>query len=165
MLANREDVEQRLRGVFVRAVAGVEDVATEMFGEELRGAGGAVSDDHLIDAHGLDGEGRVDEGFAFGEAAAGGGEVDRIGAEAFGSEAEAGSGSGGGFEEQVGDDGSAEVVGFWFAAIGPLLELGGAVENAGDFLGGEFFEGEQMASGPEVGGGVIGHDACGELVG
>ena len=45
----------------------------------MGGAGRVMPHDHHVDAHGLDVLGRVDERFALGEAAGGGGEVERVG--------------------------------------------------------------------------------------
>ena len=53
--AQRERVEQRLRGVLVAAVAGVDDAASIHVRDAVRRAGGGVADDDRVDAHRLDG--------------------------------------------------------------------------------------------------------------
>src|SRR5207244_12623585 len=64
----------------------------------------------LVDAEGLDGPGRVDERLALADAGAGGGEVDDVGAEAAGGQAEAGARPRGRLEEEVDDHLALEVV-------------------------------------------------------
>ena len=54
VIAQGEHVEQPLRGVFVRAVAGVDDVGLDALREELRGAGRPMADDDHVDAHGFE---------------------------------------------------------------------------------------------------------------
>ena len=46
--ANGESIEQRLRRMFVRAVAGVDDARSQTFREKMRRAGGAVAQDNEI---------------------------------------------------------------------------------------------------------------------
>ena len=44
-LANRHDVQQALRRMFVRAVAGVNHAALEILGQKVRSAGRVMPDD------------------------------------------------------------------------------------------------------------------------
>ena len=71
MVAHGEDIEEALGGVFVAAVAGVDDGAADGAGEEVGGAGELMADDDHVDAHGFDVAGGVAEGFALGDAAGG----------------------------------------------------------------------------------------------
>ncbi len=88
MLEDREDIEKALRGMFVRAVARVDHAAAQLAGEQMRRARCLVSGHDPVHAHRLDRFRGVDERFAFGHAAAGGAELDRVGAESFGGERE-----------------------------------------------------------------------------
>ena len=63
-LANREGVEERLRRMLVRAVAGVDDRGRQPLGEHLRRAGMLVADDDHVRAHRHQVLGGVDERFA-----------------------------------------------------------------------------------------------------
>jgi hypothetical protein len=47
---DREGVEERLRRVLVRAVAGVDDGAIDLLGEEVHGAGGVMAHDDDVRA-------------------------------------------------------------------------------------------------------------------
>ena len=125
--AQRERVKQRLGGVFVGAVAGVDHRGVDPVGggQAGRGAGGAVPDDHRVGADGLQGLGGVLERFALGDRGALGGEVDDVRAQALGGGLEGDAGAGGVLEEEV-DHGAA-------AQRRELLDLAGA--HGGHFLG------------------------------
>ena len=67
-LPDGERVEQRLRGVFVGAVAGVDHGRTAIlagrpFGELLGGSGGGVPDDQRVGARGTQGQSGVAQRF------------------------------------------------------------------------------------------------------
>ncbi len=68
MPTHRVGVQQRLGGVLVGSVAGVDDGAVDppRFGEAVRCARGAVADHHGVSAHGLQGQSGVFEGLPFG---------------------------------------------------------------------------------------------------
>src|SRR5215831_6238866 len=85
-------VEQRLGGVFVSAVSGVDDGGGEMAGEEVRGARGGVPHHNRVRPHGGEGVEGVDERFTFGDAGAGGRDGYGVGAHALGGDFEAGAG-------------------------------------------------------------------------
>jgi len=131
--ADGEDVEQCLRGMFVGAVARVEHADVQMFRQQMRCTGCAMSHDNLRDAHRLDVASRIDKRLAFHQAAAGRGEVDGVGTEPFGSQTETGAGSRGRLEEQVGDDRAGECGEFVFAFGCQTFELGRLVENQRNF--------------------------------
>ena len=77
------------------------------------------------------------------QAGAAGGEVERVGPEPPGGQAEAGAGAGGGLEEEVDDDLALEVVPLGLAAYPDAENLGG-VEQSREFRGREPFETEQV---------------------
>ena len=68
--ADGEDVEQPLRRMFVGAVAGVDDAAVQVLGEQVRRARHGMAHHHHVDAHRLDVLGRVDERLALADAGA-----------------------------------------------------------------------------------------------
>jgi hypothetical protein len=108
------------------------------------------TDDH-VHSHGFDGHGSVDEGFAFGEAAGAGGEVDGVSPQTSGGKAEAGAGAGGVFEEEVGDNESFEEVEPLATAVGGLMERVSEVEDCVELVCREFFELQQMLLPPGAG--------------
>jgi hypothetical protein len=107
-LADGVEIEQALRRVLVRAVAGVDDAALEAARQHLGGAGGGVADDEDVDAHRLDRAGGVDEGFALAGGAAFFAEIDDVGAKPRSGQGEAEAGAGAVFEEGVDDDAAAQ---------------------------------------------------------
>ena len=64
VIAQREHVEQPLRRMLVRAVAGVDDVRLDALGEELRRARRAVANHDHVDPHRLEIPRRVDQRLA-----------------------------------------------------------------------------------------------------
>ena len=101
-----------------------------------------MAHDHDVDAHRLDVLGRVDERLALGGAGAAGGEVERVGPEPPGGEAEADAGAGGGLEEEIDDDLALEVVALGRVADPDAEEPLGGVEQSREFRGREPFETE-----------------------
>src|SRR6516162_5103834 len=128
-LANGEDVEQTLSGMLVRAVAGINDTALQMFGQKMWCAGRRVPDHHDVDAHGLDVLGSVDECFSLAQAGAAGREIKGVGAEPPRRQAKAGSRPGGRLEEQVDHDLAAQSGAFLAAALAQVDKILGRVEN------------------------------------
>ena len=59
--ADREGIEQRLRRMLVRAVAGVDDSRREPLRQHVRRAGAGVADDDQVRRHGLEVQRRVDQ--------------------------------------------------------------------------------------------------------
>ena len=82
LLADGERVEQRLGGMLVRAVAGVDDAGVEHARQEMRRAGGAVADDDDVGVERLEVARGVLERLALLERGGLGGEVDDVGREA-----------------------------------------------------------------------------------
>ena len=86
----------------------------------------------------------------FGQAAAGGGEIDGVGTQAFGGEAETRPRAGGRLEKQVPDDRAFQGFEFDFPFAGKPFELGRLIENQRDFLRRQIFQTQQMFSRPLV---------------
>ena len=129
--ADRERVEQGLRRVLVRAVAGVDDRAADPAGrgEPVRGARGAVPDDDGVGAHRLEGQRGVLEALALGHGRALGREVDDVGREPLGRHLERDPRAGRVLEEQVHDRAAAQGRQLLDRAVGDGGELGGRVED------------------------------------
>ena len=86
-VADRQGVEQGLRGMLVRAVAGIEHGNFEALGDEFRRAGRSVANHDAIGAHGFERANRVDQRFALFQARG-------FGLQSHGIRAEAGRGGG-----------------------------------------------------------------------
>jgi hypothetical protein len=63
-VANCQRVQQRLRGMLVRAVSGIEHGHAEAFGDELRRARGTVAHHDAVGAHGFQRAHGVEQRFA-----------------------------------------------------------------------------------------------------
>ena len=148
--AHRHQVEEGLGGMGVASVAGVDDAgAVEVSGEEVGGSGVWASDDDEVGAHCLEGEGGVEERFAFFGAASGAGDVDDVGAEHLAGLFEGDAGSGARFEEDGDDDFSAERGGFFDAAAEEFAHRLRLVEHADDLAAREVVEVEHVLAAGE----------------
>ena len=96
-------IEQRLRGVLVHAVAGVEDGKARVLFEEPGSAGGVVAQDDGFGTERAESEAGVLQGLAFFDAGGQAGNERRVGAEAFGRQFEAGAGARGGLVKEQGN--------------------------------------------------------------
>src|SRR5438105_2648367 len=146
LVADREQVEQRLGGVLVLAVARADDVGADAVAEERGGAGRRMTDDHHIDPHRFEVAGRIDQRLAFLDRAAAGHHVDRVRREAFFGELERDAGTGRGFEEQVDDRLAAQRRHLLDGPLGDLFERLGGVEDQADLIGREALEPDQVLS-------------------
>ena len=143
-----KQIEQRLGGVLVGAVAGVDDAGVEKARQKMRRAAGAVAHDDDVGVEGFEVAGGVLEGFAFFERGGLGGEIDDVGGEALGGQFEADARAGGRLDEEVDDGFAAQGGDFFDGALADGLEGAGGVEHGHDFLGGEGFDVEQMFAVP-----------------
>ncbi len=160
LLADGERVEQRLGGMLVRAVAGVDDAGIEDAGQEMRRAGRAVADDDEVRVQRLQVARGVLERLALLERGGLGGEIDDVGREPLLGQLEAGARAGGRLDEQVDDRLAAQGGHLLDGALADRLEGARGIEHGGDFLNRERFDVEQMfaipAHGEEWGGGGLG---------
>ena len=99
--AQRHEIEQRLRRMRVRAVAGVDDVAVERFGQPARKAGLGVAHDDDAHADRAQRDRGVGDRLAFAEARGAGRERDDVGADALFGQRERRGGARAGFEEEI----------------------------------------------------------------
>ena len=147
-LTDREDVEQALGGVLVRAVAGVDDRGLEVAREVPGRARGLVADDEDVDAHGLDVLRRVDEGLALLGRAAFLLKVDDVGGEPLRGEPEADPRARAGLEEEVDDDAPAERRDLLDRARADLAKALGGVEDELDLVLRQLLEAQEVAPRP-----------------
>ena len=99
--ADGQRVEQRLRRVLVRAVAGVDDGAFDLLRQKRHRAGRMMAHDEQVGAHGVQRHGRVDQRLALLHRGDADRHVHDVGAEPLAGQLEGGLGAGGGFEEEV----------------------------------------------------------------
>ncbi len=142
--ADRVAVEQRLGGVLVPTVAGVDDRRLGPLGDLLRGAARAVADDERVDAHRADRLDRVAQALALVQAARRHGEVHRVGRQPLGRGVEAGACARRVLEEQA-----DHVLAAQRRHLGdrPLADLGhvvGELQQPVDVGGGEVLDRQQV---------------------
>ncbi len=99
--ADGQGVEQRLRRVLVRAVAGIDDGALHLLREQRHGAGGVMADDQEVRPHGVQRHGGVDERLALLHRRGGDRHVHDVGAEPLAGQLEGGLRPRRRFEEEV----------------------------------------------------------------
>src|SRR5262249_35422245 len=118
--ADGEDVKQSLSRMFVSAVAGIDNAASDMLGQQVRRPGDRMAHHHEVHALGFDVLGGVDERLAFTDAGGAGREVDGVGRETLGGQAKAGAGPSGGFKEEVDDNLALQIAALLAAALADL---------------------------------------------
>ncbi len=128
-IQNRARVEQSLRGMFMRPVAGVDDGSFHVALQEVGRPRGGVAHDNRVRAHGGEGIQSVDQGLAFGDAGGLGGDRYGVRAEALGGDFETGAGARGGFEEQVHHHASAQQIELAEALTWLGLKIARAIED------------------------------------
>ena len=143
-IADGERIEQRLRGMLVRAVAGVQHRNFEALGDEFGRAGGSVADHDAVGAHGFERANRIDQRFALFQAGGFRLEGHRIGAEARRGGGEADARARGRLEESDGDRLAAKSGQFFQRMALKFLEGFRLIENKSDLLAREVFDSEQV---------------------
>ena len=99
--ADGQRVEQRLRRMFMRAVAGIDHRAADLLRQQRRRAGRWVADDQDVGPHGVERHRRVDQRFALLHRGTGDRHVHDVGAEPLSGEFERRLRAGRGLVEQV----------------------------------------------------------------
>src|SRR5437899_2264846 len=117
----------------------------------MRRARYRMANHYAVDAHRLDVLGGVDEALALGEAGAARGEVDGVGAQALGRQAEAGSRPRRRFEEKIDHHLALEIRQFLPAALADLDEFFCSIENRLQLATVQLFQSEQVTAGPSAG--------------
>ena len=145
-------VEQRLRGVRMLAIAGVDHVRVDRLRDQIGRAGGGMAHDHHIGADRGDRLDGIDERLALVDAGAVGADVDHIGAEHLAGQLEGGAGAGAGFVEEVADGHAAQRGGAGDGAIEHLAHRTGDLEHMLDLAAFEQIDIEQVAVPPGLDG-------------
>ena len=136
LLPDGVQIEQRLGGMLVLAVAAVDDVGIDVAGEQARRALLLAAHDDEVGVHGVERLARVGERLAFFRGARRGGEVDDVGGHALARNLEARARACGRLEEEIDDRAAAQRGQLLDGAVVDLLEAARRVENFGDFLDG-----------------------------
>ena len=151
VLADRVAVEQRLGGVLVPPVPGVDDRGVGPAGHLAGHPGGAVAHDHGVDAHGLDGLDGVAQRLALLHRGGRDREGHGVGGEALGRRLEAEPGAGGVLEEER-HDGAApqrrDLGDDPFADLDEGVGEGHDLVDPGGDVGPEVGDAEQVPTGP-----------------
>ncbi len=143
-----EEVEKRLRGMFVGAVAGVHDARLKKSGQEMGRARRAMTDHDDVGAHRLQVASRVAQRFALLERGGVRAEIDDVRRQALGRELEADPGARGRFDEEVDHRLTPEGGDRLDRPGSHRLEAPRGIENGRQLLRREGFDVEKVASGP-----------------
>ncbi len=132
--ADRERIEQRLGGVLMRAVAGVDDAAIDLAREQGDGAGGVMAHHENVGPHRVEGDRGVDQRLPFAHRGGADRHVHDVRAEPLAGELEGGLRAGRDLEEQV-DLGAAAQRGALLLDLAiDLDEFFGEIEETDDLL-------------------------------
>src|SRR5262245_23829789 len=132
--ADRQSVEQRLRGVFVRAVAGVDHRRVDYLCYLMRRAGRRMADDYRVGRHRLQIQRGVNERLAFDDARSRSRDVDRVGGQTLRRYLKTRARARGGFEEEIDDGLPAQSRDFFDLSPVYVTESFGGVEDEIDLL-------------------------------
>ena len=143
--ADGECVEKGLGGMFVAAVAAVDDGAVDLFREQLDRARVGMAHHQHVRMHGVQRHGGVDQGLALLDRAGGDRHVDDVGTEPFSRQLEGGAGTGGIFEKEV-DTGAPAQGGALFIGLAILFNVGfGKVKELGNLVRRKPLNAEKMS--------------------
>ena len=145
--ADGQRVEQGLRGVFVRAVAGIDDGALHLLGQKFHGAGCMMAHDQNVGPHGVQRHRRVDQRLALLHRGGGDRHVHDIGAEPLAGQLEGGLGTGGGFEEQVDLGAAAQNRLLLLDLAGDVDGAFGQIQQRADIQGRQALDAEKVPMG------------------
>ena len=130
--------------MLVAAVAGVDDTALDVIGEQPGGTGIGVADHQHVGVHGVQRHRGVDERLALLDRRARHRDVDDVGAEPLARELERGAGAGRGLEEEQHDGAPAEqALALLHLAVQRDIALGD-IKQVGDCAGGKPLDPQQM---------------------
>ena len=146
--ANGKRVEQGLRGMFMGAVAGVDDAGVEETRKKMGRARRAVANEHDVRVQGLEVSGGVLERLALFERGSLGGKVDHIRSESHGGQLEADAGAGGWFDEEVDHRFAPQSWHFLDGALADGFESARGIEHGNDLVRAERFDIQQMFARP-----------------
>jgi len=142
---DRKCIEQSLGGVFMRAVAGINDVGRNPAGKVNTGSGSRMSHHHHIYFHGEDIVHCIKQRFTFTYTAATGREVYGIGTETAFGQFERNPGTGTALKKQVSNRDIAQGRNFFDGAVDHLLKIIRRFEDELDVVFGDVFNADQVA--------------------
>src|SRR5258708_31896020 len=118
--------------MLVRPIARIDDIRFDALSEELRRAGGPVTNDDHIDSHRLEVSRRVHERLTLADTRARGCDVHRVRRKSLLGELEGDARARRCFEEEIDDRGSAQRRNLLDRALADLLERLGSIEDETD---------------------------------
>ena len=144
--ADGERIEQRLRRMLVRAVAGIDHRAVDLLRQQLDRAGRMMPHHQNVRMHGVERDRGVDQRLALFHRRGADRHVHHVGAEPFAGQFERRLGAGRGFEEQIDQRAAAQRGALFLDLAIEIDEFPGEVEQADDFVGGKPFDSQQMTA-------------------
>jgi hypothetical protein len=142
--ANGEGIEQRLCGVLMLAIAGIDHRTTHFLRQQFHRARRLMPHHQKIRVHGIDGHGRVENRFTLGNGGRGNRHIHHISAQPLSGNFKRALGAGGGFEEQVD---LCEPSENRMALLGPAIHVDisvGEIEKNRDFKRGKIADPQKV---------------------
>ena len=155
--ADRQRVEQRLRRMFMGAVAGVDDRAIDLARQQMRRARLRVAHDDDVGTHGVERHGRVDQRLALAFRGLRDRHVHHVGAEPLAGDLERRLRAGRGLVEQIDLRAPAQIGPLLFNLPRHLDGVLGEIKKRHDIRARKALDPEQMAVGVVIWGGVLRH--------
>ena len=143
--ADRQGVQQGLRGVFVPPVARVQDRAIHLLRQKVDRPGGSVPHDQKVRVHGVQGHGGVDQGFALFHRGIGDGHVHHVGTKPLSGEFKGRLGAGGRLKKQVDLGHARQRVGLFHRAAVQVDIPFRKVKDRGDLQRAKLLDPQKMA--------------------
>ena len=143
--ADGERVEQRLSGVLVAAVAGIDHRAVDLLRQQLDRAGRVMAHHQQVGPHGVQRHRGIDQGLALLHRGGADLHVHDVGAKPLAGKLERALGSGRGLEEQIDQGAAAQIVAFLVDLPAELGGLFGQVEQRRDLGARKAFNSKKMA--------------------
>ena len=143
-LADGEGIEESLGGMFMRAVAGIDDRRRQPFGEHLRRAGMFVADDDHVGRHRHQVFRGVDQRLAFLDGGSRRREVECVGGKPLLRDLERDAGARRRLHEEIDDELSAERGNFLDGTLADFFEAFGGVEDEIDLFGRKRLDAEEV---------------------
>jgi len=150
--ADGEGIEQRLGGMLVRAVAGIDHRTVDLLGQKLDRARGVMAHHDDVRMHGVERDRSVDQRLALAHGGGADRHVHNVGAEPFAGELEGGLGAGRDLEEQVDERSPAQRNLLLVDLAVELDEVLGEVEQSQNLLARKPFDPQQIALVEDEGG-------------
>ena len=144
LFAHGIEVEKRLGGMLVHAVAAVDDGGAHMLCQQVRRAAHRVANDDDVVFHRVKGVARIDERFALLHRTGGSGDVDRARAQIFCRQLERAAGAGAVFIKQRRHRAPLQVREFFEVLRQQFFHADGGIEDGEDILRRRVVQAEQI---------------------